>query len=222
MAVADDLHLDMPGIVDIFFDQHAVVAERGLGLALGADDRGRKLGRRAHDAHAAAAAAGRGLHQDREADLVRGLRQRRVILGLAVIAGNQRHARLLHQRFRAGFRAHRRHHLGGRADEDEARIETGLREFGILGQEAVAGMHGLGAGLARGLDQPLDIEIAVAGPRGPEQHGLVGERDMHRVAVGLGIDRDGAQTHGARGADDAACDLAAVGDQERAKTAVEL
>src|SRR2546422_6874319 len=28
VAVADDLHLDMPGVVDIFFDQHAVVADR--------------------------------------------------------------------------------------------------------------------------------------------------------------------------------------------------
>ncbi|MGY4487948.1 hypothetical protein ACVWWR_007139 [Bradyrhizobium sp. LM3.2] len=83
-------------------------------------------------------------------------------------------------------------------------------------------MYRLRAGLPRGLDQPLDIEIAVAGTCGPEQHGLVGERDMHRAPVGLGIDRDRAEAHRARGADDAAGDLAAVGDQERAKTAVEL
>ena len=46
VAVADDLHFDVAGIVDVFFDQHAVVAERGLGLALGADDRRPELGRR--------------------------------------------------------------------------------------------------------------------------------------------------------------------------------
>ncbi len=45
---------------------------------------------------------------------------------------------------------------------------------------------------------------------------------MHGVTVGLGIDRDGAQPHGAGGADHAAGDLAAVGDQERAKTPVEF
>ena len=137
---------------------------------------GRKLAGRAHDAHAAAAAAGGGLDQHRKADLVGGLRQRRLVLGLAVIAGHQRHAGLFHQRFRAGLRAHRRHHRGGRADEHQPGIGAGLREFGIFRQKAVAGMHGLGAGLARRLDHALDIEIAVARPRRPEQHGLVGHR----------------------------------------------
>ncbi|GAA0005419.1 hypothetical protein BRDID11002_54220 [Bradyrhizobium diazoefficiens] len=97
-----------------------------------------------------------------------------------------------------------------------------MRKLGILRQEAVAGMHGLRPGLSRGFDQTLDIEITVTRPRGAEQHGLVGERDMHRVTVGLGIDRDRAQAHGTGGANDAAGDLAAVGDQEGAKTAVEL
>ena len=45
VAVADDLHLDMARIVDVFLDQHAVVAERGLGLALGADERGGQVRR---------------------------------------------------------------------------------------------------------------------------------------------------------------------------------
>jgi hypothetical protein len=45
---------------------------------------------------------------------------------------------------------------------------------------------------------------------------------MHGVAVGFGIDGDGAQAHGAGGADDAAGDLAPVGDQQRAKTPVEF
>ena len=76
--------------------------------------------------------------------------------------------------------------------------------------------------LLRRLDHAVDIEIAVARPRRPEQHGLVGHGDMHGVAVGLGIDRDRAQAHRARGADDAAGDLAAVGDQERAKPPVQF
>jgi hypothetical protein len=83
-------------------------------------------------------------------------------------------------------------------------------------------MHRLGAGLARSFDHTRDIEITVARPRWSEQHGLVGHGDMHRVAIRLRIDGDGAQAHGAGGADDAAGDLAAVGDQERAKTPVKL
>ena len=43
-----------------------------------------------------------------------------------------------------------------------------------------------------------------------------------RAAVGLGIDRDRAQSHGARGADHADGDLAAIGDQEGAKAPVQF
>ena len=82
-----------------------------------------------------------------------------------------------------------------------------------LGQEAVAGMHGLGAGLAAGLDDLLDHQIAFGGGRRPDQDGLVGHFDMQRVAVGLGIDRDRLDPHAAGGLDDPAGDLAAIGDQ---------
>ena len=185
MAVADDLHLDMPGVLDEFFDQHAVVAERRFGLAPGADDRRGKFCGRIDRAHAAPTAAGGRLHQHRKADLVGGLCQRRLVLRLAVIARHQRHAGLFHQRFGAGLRAHRGHHLGGRADEHQSGVQARLREFGIFRQKAVAGMHGLGAGLARGFDHAFDVEIAVARPRRSKQHGLIGHGDMHRVAIGF-------------------------------------
>ena len=83
-------------------------------------------------------------------------------------------------------------------------------------------MNSLGAGLLCGLDDAFDVEIAVARPRRSEQDGAVGHRDMQGVAVGLGINRDGAQAHGSRRADDTAGDLAAVGDQERTEAPVEL
>ena len=81
-------------------------------------------------------------------------------------------------------------------------------------------MQRLGAGLPGGLDQPFDVEVGIAGARGAEQHGFIGERDMQRIAVGLGIDSDGLQSHGPRSADDTHGDLAAVGDQELAKTTI--
>src|SRR5204863_4309153 len=51
------------------------------------------------------------------------------------------------------------------------------------------------------------------------QHGQVGHGDVQRVAIGFGIDRDGAKTHGPRRPDDATGDLAAVGNQQGAKSA---
>ena len=99
MTVADDLHFDMARVLRQIFDQDAIVAERGLGLALGADNGGRKLARGTHNAHAASAAAGGGLHQHGKAGFIGGGGQCRVVLGLAVIARHQRDAGPLHQQF---------------------------------------------------------------------------------------------------------------------------
>ena len=74
-------------------------------------------------------------------------------------------------------------------------------------------MHGLGAGLAAGLDDLLDHQIAFGRRRRPDQNGLIGHFDVQRVAVGLGIDRDRLYPHPAGSLDDPAGDLAAIGDQ---------
>ena len=45
-------------------------------------------------------------------------------------------------------------------------------------------------------------------------HRLVGEPRVQRAAIGLGVDGDRAQAEPPRGADDAAGDFAAVGNQD--------
>ena len=52
-----------------------------------------------------------------------------------------------------GLAAHQRDRFGGRADEDERRIAARRSERGVLGQKPVAGMHGVGAGRLRRVDQ---------------------------------------------------------------------
>ena len=123
MAVADDLHLDVARVLRRYFSismrssPNAALASR-LALTIAAASSPAEL----HHAHAAPAAAGGCLHQHRKTDPVGGLCQRRLVLGLAVIAGHQRHVGFFHQLLRAGLRAHRRHHLGGRTDEHQPRI----------------------------------------------------------------------------------------------------
>ena len=185
MAVANDLHLNVTRIVDILLNQHAVVAERGRRLALGADDRRCKLLCRPHDPHATAAAAGGCLHQNRETDPRRFLRKRRLVLRLAVIARHQRHAGLLHQSLRARLRAHRFDHLGGRSDEDDAGLRATVRKLLALGQEAVARMDRLGPRLLGRLQDAIDVQVAVLGTRGSKQDGGVRHLDMQRASVGL-------------------------------------
>ena len=58
------------------------------------------------------------------------------------------------------------------------------------------------------------VEIGLPGRGGADQHRLVGLAHVQGVGVGLGIDGDGAQAHAAGGAEHAAGDLAAIGDQD--------
>ncbi len=144
------------------------------------------------DAHALAAAAGRGLDHHRVADLVGDL------LGLLVVLDHAEMAR--HGRDLGGggrtlaldLVAHRGDGLGIRADEDDAGLGQRPRKGRALGEEAVAWMHRLGAARSAGGDDVLDDEIALRGRRRADRHRLIGHLDMQRVAVGLGIDRDRA------------------------------
>ena len=45
-------------------------------------------------------------------------------------------------------------------------------------------------------------------------HRFVSLADMQRLGIGIGIDRDRGDAHFARGTDDAAGDLAAIGDKK--------
>ena len=140
--------------------------------------RGLEVGRRVDDAHALAAAAGAGLDQHRIADRRRPAACRNAgVLVVAVVAGHQRHAGLLHQRLRRRLRAHGADRGGRRADEDDAGRRAGVGEVGVLGQEAVAGMDRLGAGLLRGVEDPVgDAGSDSRAARRADQHRLVGER----------------------------------------------
>ena len=213
MLVAQHLDFDVPGIDDEFLDEDAVVAERRFGLGLGEAEAFGDLGFRMRDPHALAAAAGRSLDHHGVADLVGDLQRVFFVLDHAEMA---RHGR--DPGFRGGLLgfdlvAHGGDGAGVGADENDAGLAERARKGFALGQETVAGMHRFRAGLAAGLDDPVDRKIAFGRRRRPDQNRLVRHLDMERVAVGLGIDRDGRDPHPAGGLDDPAGDLAAIGDQ---------
>jgi hypothetical protein len=165
------------------------------------------------DAHALAAAAGRGLDHHGIADAARDLHRLAVVLDDAEMAGNDVDLRLLRQLLRFDLVAHGGDGLGRRPDEDDARLLERRREGTVLRQEAIAGMHGLGAGLAAGFHDLVDQEVAFGGGRRADQHGVIGHFDVERIAVGLGIDGDGLDPHPPRRFDNPAGDLAAICDQ---------
>ncbi len=77
VLVAQHLDLDVARIGDEFLDEHAVVAEGGFRLRLGAGEAFLHFGFAVGDAHALAAAAGGGLDHHRVADFVGDLRSPR-------------------------------------------------------------------------------------------------------------------------------------------------
>src|SRR5439155_5337393 len=73
---------------------------------------------------------------------------------------------------------------------------------------------GLGLAPAGDVEETVDREVALAGGRGADGVGFVGEADVERVAVGLGEDGDGGEPGLAARPDEADRDLAAVGDED--------
>ena len=98
-----------------------------------------------------------------------------------------------------------------------AGLLQGAGEVDVLAQEAVARVHGLGAGVAAGLDDGLDLEVALGGRGGADPHGDVGLAHVPGAGVGVGVDGDRTDAQRAQGADHAAGDLAAVGDEHGAE-----
>jgi hypothetical protein len=189
-AVADDLHLDVARAGDVALEQEGVVAEGRERLTAGRRERGLDLLGCSHHAHPLAAAAGRRLDDDGETDLG-GPRCELGVVGTgAVEAGDDRDSQ---GRDRVLGRALVAHEADGRAvgsDEHQARRLARLGEVGVLGQEAVPGVHGLRTGAQRGADDRLDVEVGQPGLCRSEEHRLVGLADVQRIAIRLAEDGD--------------------------------
>src|SRR5690606_37959599 len=211
-AVTEYLDFQMTGRLDQLLEEDRVIAEGRTGLGAGTGERAWQVFRPVDPAHAATTAAGAGLDHDRIADASGGGDQ---FLGGgagAVKAGNNRHAGRLGDAPRLDFRPHRLHGFSRRADEDQPGFGAGADESRILRQEAVAGMNGIGPAGAGSGDDRRDVEIAFRRRRRSQPPGDVGQAHMQGTRIGIGVDGYRAQAEAAAGGDDAAGDLAPVGD----------
>ena len=164
--------------------------------------------------HALAAAAGRGLHHHRIADLARDPHRLVGVGDLAEIAGDDVDPGLLAPASSISILSPiAAIAFGGGPMKAMPASSSARAKLVALGQEAVARMHRLGAGRPAGVDDQLGLEIGFRRRRRPEPDALVGQLHMRRARVGVGIDGDGRDPHPPRGADDSAGDLAPVGDQ---------
>jgi hypothetical protein len=192
VRVREQLDLDVPRALHVPLEEDRVVAERRLRLPPRGCQRVVELVRPAYDAHAAAAAAARRLHEQRIPELVRRAFR------------HDGHAGLPRHSLRRQLVAGRADGRGRRADPDEPRRLDRLGEVRVLGQEAVAGVHGVRAGFLGGPDVLGRIEV------GRDVGRLVRRAEVERAAVVRRRDGDRRDPQLAARAEDAECDLPAV------------
>ena len=215
MRVGQHLHLDVARVVQVPLEEHRVVGEVRLALRAGPTRSARRqlVAVRGH-LDALAAAAGRRLDGDRVADLPRASSTRRLgRLDGSGVPGITGTPAACIRRAGADLGAHRLDRVRRRADEHQPRRRAGAGEGGVLGQEAVAGVHRLGAGAQRRAHDRLGHQVALRGRPGADQVRLVRVGDERRLAVSFGVDRDRPDPHLPQRAEDADRDLAPVGDQ---------
>jgi hypothetical protein len=217
VAVAEDLHLHVAGAAHQLLEVHLVLAEGALGLAAGRGD-GVEQGVLALDRAHAAAAAPRGLQHHRVADLAGEALDLRVV-------GQRRGGR--HHRRAAGDCQVARRHLvaqgahgvGARADEGDPGGGAGLGELGALGEQAVARVDRVGAGLLGHADHLVDRQVALqraelAAFTAADLVGLVGLEAVQRELVLLGVDGDRVDAEFGCRPEHADGDFGAVGNKE--------
>ncbi len=93
------------------------------------------------------------------------------------------------------------------------RVDDGLGEVGVLGEEAVAGVHRVGAGPGGDVDELVDAQVGIGSGLAAQGVRFVGEHGVQGLAVGVRVHGDAAQAGILAGADDADGDLATVGDE---------
>src|SRR3546814_6570478 len=81
-------------------------------------------------------------------------------------------------------------------------------------QEAIAGVDRVRAGASSGFEDEVGTQVGLRGAVAPQAYGGVCLLHERHLGVGVGVDDDGLDAEVAAGAQDAAGDLATVGDEQ--------
>ena len=215
LPVAEDLNLNVTRARDETLEVQASVAESRERLGARLRDLGIELRGGPGDADAAAAAASRSLDHQRIADGFSRPTSPARVLDPPGGARHRWHARARCHLTRRSLVAHGLDRLGSRSDKYEPGALHHRGEAGVLRQEAVAGMDGVGAARDRRGDDGLLVQVGSCRMRRPDFRDFVRHPGGQHLPVG-GADRlDGADTERLRGAYDADGDFPTIGDEQR-------
>ena len=194
VLVGQHLKLDVPRMLDVLLHVKIAVAKGSGGLGLRRLEKTGQFFFVAHDAHASSAASGRSLHDHGKSDLLRPLQRLTFARDDPVRPRQNRHARLLHRRPGLFLLAHQAHDFRPRPNELDPAHLADFGEVRILGQQTISRMNRLHIGDLSRADHPGNIQVAVRQLRRTDADGLVGKTNGQRIAVGLAVDGDRADT----------------------------
>src|SRR5438477_1982352 len=213
LAVAQNLNFDVTRVRKIFLEIDITIAKRRLRFRLGGLERVFELAFATCDFHAAAAAAGSRLDENRIADLLRKAPAFLDIGNTPLGSGHHRNPELLRGPLRLDLVAHDPDVLGTGSDELDAVFGQNLGKSGILGKKAIARMHRFRSGdFARRHDR-RDVEIAFAHRRRTDAHALISKPDMHRLFIRRRMHGDRLHAQLPAGSEYPERDFTAIGDE---------
>ena len=214
VGIGEHLDLDVADVRQVLLDVHRAVAESGLGFARCRLEVRRDIRGPMDDAHAAPAAA-RDRFQDHGVAELGG--DRGSLVGRrdgALRTRRDRHVGLDRHPTGRGLVAHERDDATRGADEGDVVLLAQVGERGVLREEAVAGVDGVGLEALRHVHGELRPQVALARARRPDADRLIGHAHGQRLPVGFGIELDGLDAELATGALHAHRDLAAIRDHQ--------
>src|SRR5580704_17423828 len=212
VLVAEYLEFDVARMLEQFFDVDIGTAEGLLGFGFGGLKQRDQFAGVAHDSHAASAPAFGGFDHHGIADFCSDFFSGVFVGDDSGAAGNDGEPGSSHGFAGFVFFAHQTDGVWRGADEGDVGSFADLGEVGVLREETVAGMDGVYVGDFRGADYLRDVEVAFAAAGRADADGFVGEADVERVAVGLGVDGDGFDAEFTAGGEDTQGDFPTIGD----------
>ena len=214
VLVAQHLYFDVLGLNQVLLDEDILIAERLLGLALDAFERGSDLFRGITAPHTATAAATGCLEDDRETE--RDCLFERFVCVAQRLGGtgNGGDAAGLCNGLGRQLVAHLREDVRRRADEGDTGFLAGAGEISVFAQKAVAGMDGIDIVMLGQINDGRDVQIGLERTFVfTNEIGFIGAGTEETVGIFVGIDCDSVQSKIVTGAKDADCNFAPVGNQ---------
>ena len=212
LPVTEELHLDVAGALDEFFQKDSRVAEVCLtrpGNPVECLDQPFCI---MADFHADAATARGALEHDGESD-GRGGNDRLFRIREQGRALKERDPCLFGDGTGSVLEPEAAQLLGGRSDPGDPAGFAGLGKVGVFRKQSVSRMNAVASSHGRHFKNAGRVQIGGRNGGGTEEKGLVRHADMGRVTVGLGVNGDGGNAEIFQRPDDAAGDLAAIGNE---------